>query len=330
MEDISEIRFDYKDILDIEIILGNTCNYKCHYCFKGSNEGDILWPNKNFDILIDNFKKLLTIYEERLGKKRIYLKPIGGEATLWPLFPKFLAELKKDHDIFIRLSTNASRTLRYWKENFLLFDEIDISVHNEYANLDHIIAVSDFVYQTKKVNLYVGVLMDPINWKKCVDAYEYLLNHSREWHLFCAPVQFDGKTLYNEEQQSFMKNYSKRKAVQPLNPFVDISPPLFIDKQLNAIDTDQFKIILEKKNRFKNYVCNIGIDRIFIDRFGNIKGACNQDVFQNNINIYDSDLDEKLFSHKFLPVVCNQEYCPCSSEILVSKKKIDICLDSTN
>lgn len=323
MQEIFEIRADYKDVLDVEIILGNTCNYKCHYCFKGSNEGDILWPTKKFDILVNNFKKLLSTYEERLGKKRIYLKPIGGEATLWPLFPKFLEELKKDHDVFVRISTNASRTLRYWKENFLFFDEIDISVHNEYANLDHIITVSNFIYQTKKVNLYVGMLMDPMNWKKCVEAYEYLLNHSQEWHLFCVPVTFDGQASYSQEQNLYMKNYTKRRSIQPLNPFSDIRRPIFLDTQLNSIDTDQFKIILNKQNKFKEYTCNIGIDRIFIDRFGNIKGACNQDIFQNGINIYDPELDKKIADHKFLPVICKQQFCSCSSEILLSKKMLN-------
>jgi len=29
----------------IELDLGNTCNYKCNYCFPGANEGTVRWPN---------------------------------------------------------------------------------------------------------------------------------------------------------------------------------------------------------------------------------------------------------------------------------------------
>ena len=40
------------DVLTIELMLGNLCNYKCSYCFPGSNEGDHPWANT--DTLIKN------------------------------------------------------------------------------------------------------------------------------------------------------------------------------------------------------------------------------------------------------------------------------------
>ena len=41
-----------KDVLRIEIMLGNTCNYKCWYCFPGSNEGTHGWPE--YDQFVKN------------------------------------------------------------------------------------------------------------------------------------------------------------------------------------------------------------------------------------------------------------------------------------
>ena len=34
--------------LRIEYMIGNTCNHKCWYCFKGSNEGEFRWTD-DFD-----------------------------------------------------------------------------------------------------------------------------------------------------------------------------------------------------------------------------------------------------------------------------------------
>jgi sulfatase maturation enzyme AslB (radical SAM superfamily) len=58
---IKEVINNYKNnFLRIEYMLGNVCNYKCNYCFPGSNEGDKPWPNleitkKHFSHLLDHY-----------------------------------------------------------------------------------------------------------------------------------------------------------------------------------------------------------------------------------------------------------------------------------
>ena len=51
------------NVLSIEFMLGNLCNYKCSYCFPGSNEGDHPWPD--YELLIKNLKHLLDTYKNK-------------------------------------------------------------------------------------------------------------------------------------------------------------------------------------------------------------------------------------------------------------------------
>ena len=47
---------DDPNLLRIEYMPGNLCNYKCHYCFPGSNEGDVKWPD--VDLVLKNLDHL--------------------------------------------------------------------------------------------------------------------------------------------------------------------------------------------------------------------------------------------------------------------------------
>lgn len=320
MKEIIEIKTDYNQVLDIEMMLGNVCNHKCSYCFIGSNEGDARWPLENFDLVLDNTIQLINFYKENHNKTLFDVKIVGGEPTLWSKMPVFLKSIKDNVNSIIRISTNASRTIRYWEENAELFDKIIVSVHNEYADLDHITKVADYIYKLKSINLYVLVLMDPNNWDKSVKNYEYLLNNSKNWYLSVTPVTFDGETKYSNAQINYLKSVQKRRPAQPRDLDNFFKKPEFITEH-GVIDTNQFEIITNNLNRFRGYKCNIGIDRLYISKEGNIKGACGQKFLKHNLNLYDKNFKEKLIN-PISPSICQIERCSCSSEILVSKKKI--------
>jgi len=315
---ISKIVTDYKDNLDVELMLSNVCNYKCHYCFPGFNEGSLKWPSDNYDLLVSNVKHLFEYYKTNLGKKKFHVKIMGGEPTVWSDLPKFVYDLKQAEECYVRMSTNASRTLRYWKEKSNLFDQIIISVHNEFSDIDHIIDVANHIYETKKSNLYVTVLMDPYNWEISVRNFEFLLNNSCNWHLAVAPVNFEGSTRYNYKQLEYLNNAPKRTALQPIDFYTGLSAPLFLDEDNNTVDTDQHKIITNKKNCFKGFKCNIGLDKIFVYGDGEIKGACGQKFF-NNVNLYSTNFIKQLESNILQPSICTQDFCSCSSEVILTK-----------
>ena len=103
-----------KDRLRIELFLSNVCNYKCWYCFPGSNTGTHPWPD--LDLIKENLSHVIEYYKTNLNKKQIYLHIIGGEPTLWKNFGEFVKFFKETHNCLISISTNGSRTLRWWNK----------------------------------------------------------------------------------------------------------------------------------------------------------------------------------------------------------------------
>lgn len=306
------------ETLDVEFVLGNVCNYKCHYCFPGCHEGTHRWPDHQQ--IIENIKMLFSFYKTH-GKKNIDLKIIGGEPTLWPHLETFINEIKKDINIFVRISTNASRTLSYWKDKADLFDEITISVHNEFADLDHIIAVADHIYQRKRSNLYVFVLMDPANWDRSIQCINYLEDNSRDWFLAAQPVLFNNETKYNQEQFEYMQGKTKR---QGSNPIIDKTQSVKMILENGSIEPyDYKKIVLNNANRFYGFNCNLGLDRIYINIDGEVKGACGEILFGKTLNVKDQDFKNKLHQiDKPSPVICGQQLCGCAAEIKLTKAMV--------
>jgi organic radical activating enzyme len=320
MTEISKVFFDYKDVLDVELMLGNVCNFKCHYCFPGSNEGDIKWPKDKYNLFLKNTLSLFDFYKKNFNKKRFYIKPLGGEPTLWPLLSDYLENIRSRYEVFIRMSTNASRSLRYWKDNHKHFDEIIISVHNEFSDPDHIIDVANFLYETKSCNLYVNVLMDPANWDKSLYLFKYLQANSEHFHLGTEVVVFNGVSVYDDRQKEELRNLEKRQSSQPFNFENEFDPPVFYDKNLNSIDISISEIFIQNLNKWNGYKCNVGIDRIYMDKTGKVGGACGQQFFSEPLNLFEENLDLRL--QEFTPVICRQTICPCASEIILTKEKI--------
>ena len=142
----------------LELELGNVCNFKCSYCFPGANAGDRLWPDS--DKLSSALLRYLRSHNRRI---RLYL--VGGETTLWKDLPKFCRTLKDELDIIIRVSTNASKSIRWWKENYNIFDAVHISLHPEESNVEHTVEVADLLYR-KDIETNIDVLMDANNSEK--------------------------------------------------------------------------------------------------------------------------------------------------------------------
>lgn len=306
------------ETLDVEFVLGNVCNYKCHYCFPGCHEGTHRWPDH--EIIVTNIKKLFAFYKKQ-GKKKIDLKIIGGEPTLWPHLETFVEEIKKDVDVFVRISTNASRTIKYWQEKSHLFDEITISVHNEFVKLDHIIEVANFIHEQKRSNLYVYVLMDPNNWARSLECFNYLMDNSKEWFLAPQPVLFNNLTVYDSAQTKYLSLMEKRQSV---NPRTDKKPNIIMQLEHSLEEPyDYKKIVLSNANRFYGYNCNLGLDRIYISIDGDIKGACGEVLFKNTLNIKDKNFQDRLeMIDTIKPVLCGQTACGCAAEIKLTKNII--------
>jgi len=320
---INEIDNDVPDnMLRIEYMLGNFCNYKCHYCFPGSNEGDVSWPD--IAVVKNNLYHLLTHYK-KYGKNKFHFYLVGGEPTVWKDLPELCNFLKSNFDVIIELSTNASRSLRWWTENLNNFDHIAISVHNEFAKIDHIIEVADMLYHN---GAYVNadVLMDPNNFDACKDIVNALFDSQHNWPIIAKAVYFDGLHKHTQDQLEYLKEPIKRMPSMEWHnsttkkPVVTTTIKYSNGEIVNTIDDGWIK--KNNLNFFYNWSCNIGVEIIKIFGNGRISSNCQQPLYGLNteFNLYDSNFIET-FDVPIVPTTCKQLICPCNRETVAKKVK---------
>lgn len=329
MRKIIKIENNEASILKLEWNTSNTCNYKCHYCFPGANEGTIPFPKiETLEILKKNFVHLFDYYLES-GKNKIQLYLVGGEPTLWKHLPEFLLFLKNRYQnkLIVQVSTNGYRKLDWWKENAKFFDHIEISVHNEFCNIDHILEVSDYLFSNKHM-VVTNVLMDPYNFEISKNNVDYLITNSKyNWPVIAKYVMFGDSDRYTEEQLAYFQVSKKRiPQYEEVKDFFKGTPRqrwvTFDDKEVFEMPADNW-ISINKLNHFFGWSCNLGVEALNISFSGDISGSCLQKLFDKSdyFNIFDSKFSEE-FSPALKPVICRQVSCTCGAEIMINKNKL--------
>lgn len=344
MKPIKIISTQKSNILEVRWNPNNVCNYKCEYCFPGSNDGDYKSP-KDLDLIVKNFNHLITKYKTELGKDKIHLMLAGGEPTLWRDLALFIQEIKKEHDIYFTLNSNGSRTLRWWQEYGHLIDNAHLSYHISQADPDHLIAVADTLFEFNK-KVTVKVLMDKKRWDDGLAVIEYMKKHSKhKWFIMTAEVIEQEVTQLgsikivdannvplSKEQKRFLKNPLQR---MPSLLWMWRNRKLIFGGQIRLFEsTAYFEDGSKLKARTNTYInrnwlefqgwsCNIGLDSVYIHWDGEIKGSCGQTIYGLNYsyNILDRDFVTK-FNPFFRPSTCTKRFCYCSPETHISKHKL--------
>lgn len=319
------------NILEIRWALNNVCNFKCRYCFPGSNEGNFRSP-ENIESIVNNFNYMLDCYKADLGKDLIHLQILGGEPTLWPGLVDFISSVKSKHDIYVSILTNGSRTLRWWSENGHLFDNVILSFHGESADVGHTIQVADKLYELKK-KITVHALMDDKNWDHCVASVKRMKKESKHpWmiqskQLVSTP---NNKVEYTDEQRKYLQKEFKRyptigwvlKNLKLVGRgIIKFYESIGYDSNGKKTRATPQYYIRTGQNRFRGWHCNIGLETLYINFDGELMGSCRQPVFNNrSLNILDPNFMSK-FKIVKTPAICGQEKCECASETHVSKYK---------
>ncbi len=321
------------NILDVTWDITNHCNFRCRYCFPGSNEGTHK-VETDLNLLVKNFTHLANQYKDKLGKNFIHLKFGGGEPTLWKDFGKFILKLKDANNLYIGVISNGSRTLRWWQEYGHLIDNATLSFHIAEADIDHTIAVADTLAKLGK-KVTVLVLMDPSRWKDCLAAIDYMKLISKEkWFIEVKTIVDtpDFKVTYTEEQQKYLLQEIKRMPglLWFLKNIKLIVSGLVRRYQSTAKLNDGTRLkarssayISRGWDHFIGWKCSIGLETLYIRWDGSIKGSCGQTVYGLNYshNILDYNFVNN-FNPEFKTSICQQRYCICLPETHVSKSNL--------
>jgi organic radical activating enzyme len=325
---IQIVNADGPENLQIRFLLTDVCNYKCSYCFPGSNNGNYRFP-KNNDTVIKNFQRLLDEYKSKLGKTKFNIHLTGGEPTLWPGITKFCEELKKSHDVEITLITNGSRTLEWWGNNSKYFYDVMLSCHHEFTDVNHLINVADLLF-SNDVKVACSVLMDDRQWDKCVAIVEQMKTSKFAWPIHTkeiVSIPGIGMDVYTEDQLAYLNGNLKRfpskeyflKHIKSIRYYESIVT--LTDNSKKEANSNTY--ITHKWNNFKGWSCDVALETLLITWDGSITGSCQEPVFNTSFNIYSEKFaDEFKLDADFKSIICPRTSCDCAPETHISKRLI--------
>lgn len=318
------------NVLDIRFWPTDICNYNCSYCFPGSKDGVYRYP-KNIDTIVKNFRKLFDVYKNKFNKDVFHINLVGGgEPTMWPHIEQFCKEIKEQHNVKIQLTTNGSRTLRWWEENSHHVDKAVLSCHHEFVDIDHYIAVADLLYK-RNITINSLMLMDAQNWDKCVELVERMKQSEQPWIIEVkSVVDSPGRDInsYTDEQLLYVKNALKR--IPPSDWILSRLDSLGVHKSIALFDDGTAQPcraethINSRWNNFYNWKCNVSIENLVISFDGSVTGSCQEKLFKDcNLNIFSEKFEEEFDQAAFnlAPVTCSYVSCACQPDTHITKSK---------
>jgi organic radical activating enzyme len=323
--EISTLHNNWKDdVFKIDINIGNYCNYKCWYCWPGSNSGTHKFPD--LETIKTNITHLINYIQANSNKRVFDIHFCGGEPSHWPKLLEFVTYLKENFNVLISMTSNASKKLDWWEKIVPYFDRVHLSCHREYVDLEHFRNVCDMLYE-RGIVASASVMMDPKAWDECVANAEYLKNSKYRWTIRYVEI-IDAEVNYTPEQKKIISQHRAR-IVHPLwfwwhNKYY-INKVTVIDPKGKKHRIQDNELLLKRRNNFYGWECSIGVNWLNINMNGQLGGTCEQTPYGGfeKYNLYDPDFATK-FKPNFVPSICSKTKCLCSPEINMPKRNLGV------
>lgn len=310
---INTLTNDVPELMFISWEVMNTCNYSCSYCSPALHRGDRAMPT--YDDALEFFKYIDK--EIHSGPKMLSLT--GGEPTLWPKLNEFLEKLPESY--YTEITTNGSRTVRWWNtlvKKATRLDRINISVHLEYADKDHILEVCKILQDY--VNVHVMIIFDLTYTDKAVSIAKALKEENLRISLRFKPIVYK-KTDTNKKYTS---QYTEEQKVLITSYNFNNSRPSKINVPKGFVANGVFKplnwaqdLISSNQHSFTGMFCQGGLKRLHIDFRGNVFPATCTTGYNN---ILGRIRDRKIKSID--GIICESLYCSCVPDIRIPKWRL--------
>jgi MoaA/NifB/PqqE/SkfB family radical SAM enzyme len=316
--------------------MGNVCNYHCSYCPDILHDGSIGWYD--YEIVERFCTKVYNHYKPR----KIYYEFTGGEITMWKDFPKiskYLHDLDKKNAIGI--ISNASRTLRWWKEYKNLIDHVSLSFHAEEGDPNHFIEVVKEIKDTTKTHVNMMMHFNKIGFKKCIDLADEIIKIGNV-SIALQPLLIEFQDTmygYSEEQMRIIDNQTElyESKIEWTKEYPIYRGPMKMvetkTKQEQVVAPHLF--IANKLNSWKGWKCYAGVEQIVVDVDGSVwRGWCKVGELLGWVD--KVKIDTGFGSHATAtkpglpvqidfpkdPIICDKDFCHCNFDIMSTKEKV--------
>jgi MoaA/NifB/PqqE/SkfB family radical SAM enzyme len=175
----SYFKYNPTGAFSVDWYIGKRCNFSCSYCV------DYLHDNYSAHVPLENMTKLVDLIYADHGTN-VFWSLTGGEPTINPKFMDLARYIKHEKGArFVSLTTNGSRTTKYFTELFQYIDGITLSFH--------------FEHMADRIDEYI---------EKCIAIDDWRLAWNRE-------QEQSGKRFPDEDQGYVRKTLILRFMVYP-------------------------------------------------------------------------------------------------------------------
>tara|TARA_B100000579_G_scaffold62995_1_gene46252 strand:+ start:6266 stop:7198 length:933 start_codon:yes stop_codon:yes gene_type:complete len=301
----------------IQWLFGNMCNYDCSYCPTILHSNDSKFDDP--DIIANAVQ--YTVSSLRMLDRKPSFEFVGGEPTL---NPGLLAICQRmgNQKLSNKLTTNGSASIEWWEEYYVYFSQVEISYHTEFANLEHIEKVIDFLIEKElavKVMVHCTHLDD--QWNKAIHVYQILKNKGYKTELKLLFSNFTKGFQFYPYKTYQLKYYFEEKG-QDWDPEQTMyTGNLKYDGHTHARHDMNREFVDKKDGRIKNnwnykgWRCNAGVDQFIVDKRGNVRrGWCGQGERLGNVLLRDVQWLQKA-------IKCDLDVCRNGFDQLATKFK---------
>ena len=266
----------------VQWLLGNKCNYRCSYCLDIFHKGDHPFPNE--EQFIDICKDIIYHYDD-LGRDVVF-EFMGGEPTLLKKIPQVGKRLH-NFPTNIVLKTNGSASIEWWQDARRYLTEVVISVHREFADIDHIKKVIQLLQNDEVFHPIELTVLFPVTLKE--DSWNWGVTNVKKFR----------KKYGVGDLQLLYSNFGRGSNMHL--PYKDYQWNEYHQLAGTERILDAPPVI--EYPSFKGVVCYAGLDTLVIDSKGNVfRGWCNQGGKLGNV--YEGSV-----SWPKDTIICKKEDC---------------------
>jgi organic radical activating enzyme len=321
MIEVKEI-YPAANIKYVTWVLNNVCPYSCIYCPEIVHNGKI---KSYFDWEIH--EEFLDYLFNHWRDSTIIFAVTGGEPTVHPFFEKILDKINNNGHI-TGLTTNLSRNFNFWERVGNKLEYASTSFHPHYINTgkkeDEFIDKLNLLGKTGSCE--VRVMMYPDLFNRCVEFIKKLERNFIGDDVIPVIILEDFgvnekycEVKYTKRQLNWINAFDHnpvsvrkdglrviKEGMKHQGYFVSEDNKRYLVKNLQQVSN-------ERITNFYGWECNIGIDSIYIDFDGSIKGG---NCLEGG---YIGDLLSKV-NWNIEPIICGSTYCHCVTDIKIKKK----------
>ena len=297
-----ESRWGHHTSVHVEWNIGKRCNLDCGYC--PAEIHDNFSPHTDLDKMVN------TIYElEKIGKP-IRLSLTGGEPTVHPKINDIL-KYARDRLDWLSVTTNGLRSPEWYIKQPVNQWVFSLHFDNEHSRraAENIVRYSQLLDMEGMATLYQVNLMAHHEHMDEVRAAAALLEGHHIPYV-CRRIRW---TEASDREWFDDMRYKEEDLKWILSKTATVKPNCTIDGKelIHAND-----VIKDKRNEFKGWTCNAGLESLMINWDGEVHRATCR-VGGSLGNIYNGT-----FESPTAPITCTRTWCTCAADIPLTKVNV--------